>query len=607
MLTFEFPAGVSAPANHGQEDEDMQRALQLSMSEMNSGGATPQDTGITMASENLHELPFFGPATHNHHKEDEWAMVRSASKSIDPPPTGRKRDSGVPGFLLCRATTDKRHPLGPLMMILHEIPAARNFFLLLEGVSEKYGSDNGWWRGEHIVAVGHGGFPSMDVNLVDESQRLIAFLDKGDRSYATADSLCANPLMRSGWGDPTVKFFESLYNCSTSQELPRMWTTVKLDSAGDTRPQEFAILEFRVQNDMPEAMCNLYSQWDSLFWIQHDGNGWQDDPDKELTIASIEVPAKVMTMRVTTDGTRIEIPQVLYIDRYLEGNVETARNMQNQMFRMWKAIGQARKMETELTQVKTKSGTTADRRDVLRRLIVRSEGLIWQVQARALWRQHEDRAGTDEQIPYLPDQLLHLAQPNGNEQEEIARLEAEIQACKQRLARIDQKLARKSGECSSSNSNADISPGIKVETNACLALLKKLNTAFTVPSADPKLNPEHKYTLRGVITSPDVIYMCRRKEREPFVEIDEEIDEWYRIAWVPEDDNVVKHEVCGTPDSPLLGICVLTMRQRTTIETVMENMFTEVNAQGEITPILVYATEDALNEAPIPLSGARQV
>lgn len=39
----------------------------------------------------------------------------------------------------------------------------------------------------------------------------------------------------------------------------------------------------------------------------------------------------------------------------------------------------------------------------------------------------------------------------------------------------------------------------------------------------------------------------------------------------------------------------------------MENMFTEVNAQGEITPILVYATDDALTETPVHLSGARQV
>lgn len=101
--------------------------------------------------------------------------------------------------------------------------------------------------------------------------------------------------------------------------------------------------------------------------------------------------------------------------------------------------------------------------------------------------------------------------------------------------------------------------------------------------------------------------MCQRQEREPFVETGEDVDQWFRIAWVPDEDNPIKHEVCLHHLRIILAKCVLTMRQRTTIENVMENMFTEVNAQGEITPILVYATDDALTETPVHLSAARQV
>lgn len=36
-------------------------------------------------------------------------------------------------------------------------------------------------------------------------------------------------------------------------------------------------------------------------------------------------------------------------------------------------------------------------------------------------------------------------------------------------------------------------------------------------------------------------------------------------------------------------------------------MFTEVDTDNAIDPILVYATEDALNEQPLPLSPALQV
>lgn len=101
---------------------------------------------------------------------------------------------------------------------------------------------------------------------------------------------------------------------------------------------------------------------------------------------------------------------------------------------------------------------------------------------------------------------------------------------------------------------------MRAERDACFTLLKKLNTALTVPDEDPKLSPVHKYTLRGVIASSDVIYMCRRKEREPFAEVDEDLDQWFRIAWVPDEPNPVKQEVCGAPPSYLSVMCVLTMR-----------------------------------------------
>lgn len=87
--------------------------------------------------------------------------------------------------------------------------------------------------------------------------------------------------------------------------------------------------------------------------------------------------------------------------------------------------------------------------------------------------------------------------------------------------------------------------GIKAEKEACYALLKELNQTLTVPSEDPKLNPKHKYTLRGVIPSPDVLYMCRRNQLQPSEQADEEIDQWWRIAWVPDADNPVHQEVCA--------------------------------------------------------------
>lgn len=47
--------------------------------------------------------------------------------------------------------------------------------------------------------------------------------------------------------------------------------------------------------------------------------------------------------------------------------------------------------------------------------------------------------------------------------------------------------------------------------------------------------------------------------------------------------------------------------KRTTIEKVKEAMFTEVDTDNTINPVFVYATDEALNEQPLPLSSALQV
>lgn len=78
-------------------------------------------------------------------------------------------------------------------------------------------------------------------------------------------------------------------------------------------------------------------------------------------------------------------------------------------------------------------------------------------------------------------------------------------------------------------------------------MFKELNKTLTVPSQDPKLNPTHKYSLRGVITSPDVLYMRIRGHHEPWNNDndtgDREFDQWYRVSWCADGVSVVQQTV----------------------------------------------------------------
>lgn len=142
-------------------------------------------------------------------------------------------------------------------------------------------------------------------------------------------------------------------------------------------------------------------------------------------------------------------------------------------------------------------------------------------------------------------------------------------------------------------------------------MLRRMAEVLTVPSEEAEMHPTHKYTLRGVITSPDVVYMCRRREADASETeaSSAKVDQWWRCAWVAGDENPVRQEVrpALVPRFQTLRVMLNSSQQQTTFAKVQEAIFTEVDTDGSKIPILVYATDKAMNEEPAPLSDALKV
>jgi hypothetical protein len=169
-------------------DTELQQALAASAAEY---GQNAQESGVT----NTNEVRF-GPATRNEYETSNWAMVpmgKSAVREIlnDPEPAERKRDIAldIPAFL--KPSTENNR-LGALITIYSQIPLIREIFLprVPQDTAPNYGHDKEWWTGKAIdvpQVFGEDMTPPSEVTM--ELQRLMAFLDKTERSYGSAEAL----------------------------------------------------------------------------------------------------------------------------------------------------------------------------------------------------------------------------------------------------------------------------------------------------------------------------------------------------------------------------------------------------------------------------------
>jgi len=277
-----------------------------------------QESGVIGSSE-----PVFGPATKEHYDTAQWAMVPTSTEVIpDPIATARQREVGQPAVL---KPSPRFNYLPPLIAILHSIPVFRNAFLAPDITQRNYWMGDDWWKGSpaipaRIIDTLAGVEEAHALDILHEAQRLMAFLDKSDRAYATVSSMLeldawkeSRPKMEDD-DDDLLKFL-LLWSAAYEAQVPDAhldgWLRSVVDV--DDKPEKFFVLDASVIREGALPDRSLYDVLDDTLFASATGS------------AHISNISKVLILRLTSATTNAQglgcrVPATLYPDRYLEAN-----------------------------------------------------------------------------------------------------------------------------------------------------------------------------------------------------------------------------------------------------------------------------------------------
>ncbi|KAI0023594.1 hypothetical protein F4780DRAFT_728709 [Xylariomycetidae sp. FL0641] len=607
---------LGAPTNRSQEDADLQRALAESAADV---GLPPQETGVVDAQT---DQTYFGPANRPQYDSAEWAMVPASGPATktDLEPSKRKRGPEAPAFLV----QTKDHRVGALLSIYHKIPLARNILLRCGTPTRNYGFNSRWWRGEpilkqeHLQALHRGEHvwgDDMHPDFSEELHRIMAFLDNTERSFGTVDNLVETSAVDPSHGAYFPDVEENLYLAlrQASIENPDcdvepMTTEGKLlpvapDTSNpsesfeeDSEPRDvgetsFMFLDIRLDSNQYATVNTLYDALDQLLWA----DTFQLDrsfPDS-ARFAVLTKPAEIVTIRIGVSGLSkpCEIPAIFYADRYTMARQDTARHFQLQIRKLKEGLRKLQLWEEARVRCKGDSGCsrmqglgqTHDARECHGKAITISEQLMKDRIKDAQWRSFKKQTCGEEPFSMDDLQLIYTGQGpfqlTGEEQDEMYRLESIVKAAKDKIEEVDRDLV----DCKRK----------KELYEGCLEIISKRLTCkedevddeLFVFKSNPEAyhpefwNPTQKYHLRGVALTRELAYVCVRGQAD-LIELEGEAsprDQWWKIEYVADHASPVRTEKVSLDEA--------------------------VNAAGTGSkfPILVYATEAALDVEPIAL------
>ncbi|KAL2873935.1 hypothetical protein SGCOL_010906 [Colletotrichum sp. CLE4] len=565
---------LGAPSTAAQEEDDYNRAIRDSQRDADY---IPQEAGVTGGSANA---PHFGPANRSDYDSNSWAMVTTATSSYqttvddDPAPSARKREDDAPAFLVQRTTArTSKHHLDSVLTILHEIPLARNILLQGGEQAASYGHNSEWWKGQpiyapHVLAAMNQGdlqwADDMKPDFYEEIHRLMAFLDLTERSYGSIDSM-ADLIPKTNFATER-QFFDTLVektDADVIKPLTHLACPMSTDTLEKTQdPHRFAFLNFELTKSQYEKTTSLYEAWNWIVW--HDVMTWLElNADTGMVV--LDDMGEVMTVVIDGDGTpdKLDIPEVWYPERYLESRKEEAKICQEHLAWVHRMLYDAESKEFELTKwIDPKTDKVHNKEEMLEKTVKEYESHVNYLDGRGRFRELRKSDDDEQGNLRLEDVPCVLSEA---EEELFQSSQKVLQRCKWQLAQVREKQQK-----------------LKWERERLEERKQYLNTILTNPDKPGLSKPftGKKYLLRGIATQQNVTYVCKRAE-PALIDIDETptlVDQWWRLSYSAKQ---------------------YAKAEKYTFQQVVDSIYFETK-----NPLLVYATEDAINTPVAPLSDA---
>lgn len=505
----------------------------------------------------------FGPANQDKYYDNgSWAMTFAGASSAaeafsDPLPAKRKRRPSQPAFLSPLGNDDY---LPSLLTILHAIPAGR-YALGLDGeVVGPYRFDPEWWRGDtggitRVISLDNDEEPiDHGREFLEETQKLMAFLDLTTRSYGSAGTLSQNKVLESqsfgGQAKTYCDRFLLAWETHAMRALPNLLTPMCLfksqavSASPGMRPQvnPFCTLVVTLSNGGNGKPSTLYDELDESIWSGDlDGKSENDQ--------AISQHAPILCVRVDqpdsqATGLNFQVPMAWYADRYLHENAADAKQMRCHTTLQRLALQQIEEVKQQATTFTTEAGKKMDVREMLKIAKAAHEPLPPLIL-------DDDEEGEIDIAPAAKKYDLQVPAP---QPDIVEKLEAITKNVERKLERLDQQKEK-----------------IKAAIQHGRSLLKE-------PTEDPNQpQPTVRYNLCGFATDARTTYILKRAKEQliDMTENEPEKDQWWKLHYPSGDDPKIEKE--KIPEDDVLNLASLSSRD----------------------VLLVYAIDGALEEAEI--------